>query len=633
MVFPKLPWRLFGQRVRHFSGTPGETSGIRHLQSPQLNKGLAFTLKERQLLGIHGLLAPAYRTMEDQVELCRLSVLRYQDPLNRYLYLTELGDRNERLFYRLLSENVETLMPIVYTPTVGLACQKFGLIYRRPRGLFISLNDKGHIYEVMKNWPEPHVRVICVTDGERILGLGDLGANGMGIPIGKLALCTALGGIKPNSCLPMMIDVGTNNRELLEDPLYVGLRRERIKGADYDAFVDEFVKAVVRRYGQNTLIQFEDFGNHNAFRFLDKYRGQYCVFNDDIQGTASVVLSGLLSCKRVTGKELKDNVYVFLGAGEAAIGIADLLTKAMEMDGLTTEMARSKIWMLDIHGLLARGRPEGDLGGHKSWYAKDHKPIKGLKEVVDLVKPTTLIGASAAAGAFTPEVLQAMAKNNEKPIIFALSNPTHKSECTAEQAYQHTEGRCIFASGSPFPPVKYKDKVFLPGQGNNAYVFPGVALGVITTGMYHVKEELFIVAAKTVAEAVSKEVIEEGSVYPKLSDIKEVSIRIAVKICQYAYDKGLASVYPEPQDKRMHITSQMYNYNYDASLPASWEWPPPIPVEKAMAPRRIFRESGPGNPPEPPPAGKKSQKAKEAKVAPPAPKGTTAAKQPTKKAK
>ncbi|XP_074041194.1 NADP-dependent malic enzyme b, mitochondrial [Leptinotarsa decemlineata] len=580
-----------GQQKRSVTGdiiSPGQVMGIEHLRDPRLNKGLAFTLEERQALGIHGLQPARFKSQEEQLELCRISIERYQEDLNRYLYLTELHDRNEKLFFRLLSENIETLMPIVYTPTVGLACQKFGLIYRRPRGLFITINDIGHVYEVIKNWPEPNVKAIVVTDGERILGLGDLGACGMGIPVGKLSLYTALAGIKPHECLPIVLDVGTNNQTLLEDPLYVGLRQKRTTGKLYDDFVDEFMQGIVKRYGQNTLIQFEDFGNHNAFRFLDKYRGEYCTFNDDIQGTASVAVSGLLASKRLTGKKLSDNKFLFLGAGEAAIGIADLTVKALENEGLSIDEARERIWMVDIDGLLAIERPEGGLEGHKKFYAKKHTPIKDFEAIVKEIKPSVLIGASAAAGAFTPEVLKVMACFNERPIVFALSNPTSKAECTAEQAYVHTDGRVIFSSGSPFGKVVLGDKTFYPGQGNNAYIFPGVALGVLLAGIHHISEQIFLIASDTVASNVSEEDLAKGSLYPPLNLIKECSMQIACKILDYAYEERIASVYPKPKDMRKYVESHQYNYNYEPSLPQTWPWPnPPYIKTKPMDPIKI----------------------------------------------
>lgn len=547
--------------------------GAEVLANRHINKGQAFTIKERQVLGIHGLLPPAVRTQDEQMAIVMENFKRWDNDLDRYIYLMSLGDRNEKLFYHVIINHIEVMMPVIYTPTVGLACQKYGLIFRKPRGLFITIHDKGHVYDMLCNWPEQDVKAIVVTDGERILGLGDLGAYGMGIPVGKLALYTACALVKPHQCLPITLDVGTNNQTLLQDPCYIGLRQPRVTGQVYDDFIDEFMQAVVRRYGQNTLIQFEDFGNHNAFRFLSKYKEHYCTFNDDIQGTAAVSLAGLIASTRVTGKKLSENKYLFQGAGEAAIGIAKLLVMAMLEEGLDKEAALERIWMVDSRGLIVKDRPKGGINEEKKQFAKEHAPIDSLAEVVKTIKPSAIIGVAAIGGAFTEEIIKDMASFNKRPIIFALSNPTSKAECTAEQAYTLTEGRCIFASGSPFQPVTLNGKTHYPGQGNNAYIFPGVALAVVACDVRHIPESVFLKSAQRLAELVTEAHLAEGRLYPTLSEIQEVSVQIAIKLAHHVYKENLASLYPEPADKEAFIRSQLYSTKYDSFLPDTYEWP------------------------------------------------------------
>ncbi|KPJ07637.1 NADP-dependent malic enzyme [Papilio machaon] len=554
------------------------TRGVDHLGDSRINKGVAFTIGERQALGIMGLLPPVVKTQEEQVEMCRLSLDNYEHSLNKYIYLVELQDRNEKLYYRLLSENIEKYMPIVYTPTVGLACQRFGLLFRRPRGLFITIHDKGHIMDILSNWPEKDVRAIVMTDGERILGLGDLGAYGMGIPVGKLALYTALAGVKPHQCLPITLDVGTDNPKILEDPLYIGIRQKRVRGKEYDDFIDEFMAACVKIYGQSTLIQFEDFAMVNATRLLAKYRDHYCTFNDDIQGTASVAVAGLLAAIRVTKKKISESTIMFLGAGSASTGIASLLVLAMSVEGTPVEKARERIYMLDINGLLTTRRESG-VPEHAKEFGRDLEPEKNFEACVVKYKPTCLIGCSTVGGAFTPAILKQMAKNAEIPIIFALSNPTSNAECTAQQAYDNTNGKCLFVSGSPFPPVDYQGKKYHTGQGNNAYIFPGLALGVILIKAYKITDDMFLTAAQTVANFVTEEDLSIGRLYPPLQQIQEVSVSIAIEVAKMCYKTKLASLYPMPKDFKSFITSQLFNVNYECNFPKSYDYPPPPSVK------------------------------------------------------
>ncbi|CAF2624737.1 unnamed protein product [Rotaria sp. Silwood2] len=526
------------------------------LLNERTDKGTAFTIEERQLLRIHGLLPPSIATIDLQVERFMENLRHMPDDLSRYISLLALQDRNETLFYRVITQHTQETMPLVYTPTVGLACQKYGLIFAKPKGLFLSIHDKGHIYDTIINWPENDIRAIVVTDGERILGLGDLGCNGMGIPVGKLSLYTALAGVPPQYCLPMMLDVGTNNETLLNDKYYLGLRQKRVTGKEYDDFIDEFVQA-----------------NHNAFRMLAKYRNEYCTFNDDIQGTASVAVAGILSSIRITQRKLADNTFVFYGAGEASIGISDLLVLAMKREGLSVEEARKKIFLVDSKGLIVKNRPTGGLSEEKKRYAHDREPVTKLVDVIDAIKPTFLIGAAGKGPAFTREILKKMASFNKHPVIFALSNPTSKAECTAQEAYEATNGQCVFASGSPFPNVEYQGKTYVSGQGNNSYIFPGVALAVVTCRIRHIPEEIFYIAAKTLSDLVTEEDLAIGLVYPSIEKIRDVSRSIAVKLADYAFDNNLASLYPKPNDMDEFIKSNQYTAEYHEILPRQWDWP------------------------------------------------------------
>ena len=528
------------------------------LNDPVLNKGTAFTDVERDALGLRGLLPARVMTMEEQLARLLPGVRSKPTPLEQYSYLVSLHDRNVTLFYRLVTDHLEEFMPILYTPTVGQACQDFGRIFRRSRGLYITPEDKGKIADVLSNWPQDDVRMIVVTDGERILGLGDLGANGMGIPIGKLTLYTACAGMPPSLCLPITLDVGTENITLREDPSYVGRATPRLRGPAYDALVDEFVEAVQGRFPRACL-QFEDFGNHNAFRLLERWRNRICMFNDDMQGTAAVALAGLFSATRLTGAPLTDMRLLFLGAGEAGIGIGDLVVEALMESGVSEAKARQQCWFVDSQGLVVHSR--ADLADHKQRYAHVHPPIADLLTAVETLKPQAIIGVSGTPGMFTAEVLSAMARLNERPIVHALSNPTSKAECTAEQAYEATDGRAIFASGSPFAPVTRAGRTHVPGQGNNAYIFPGVGLGVFVSESSRVTDEMFAVSAKTLAAMVTEEDLAMGRIFPDLACIREVSHAIAMAVATIAFRRGLARR-AEPADLAEAINSAMYEPAY-----------------------------------------------------------------------
>jgi malate dehydrogenase (oxaloacetate-decarboxylating)(NADP+) len=541
------------------SGLRDFPAGSLLLNNPQLNKGTAFSEVERAALGLRGLLPPRVFTLKEQVARALTNIRGKSTDLDRYVYLSTLQTRNEVLFYRVVLDHLEELMPIIYTPTVGQACLEYGTILGAPRGLFLSIKDKGHVESVLRNWPHREARLIVVTDGERILGLGDLGAMGMGIPVGKLALYTACAGLHPYYTLPITLDVGTNNPHVGEDPFYVGLRQKRVRGAEYDAFIDEFVKAVQVVFPR-ALIQFEDFGNSTAFGILEKYRNHALCFNDDIQGTASVALAGLLGALRLTGKRLTEQKLLFFGAGEAGTGIGELFVAAAREEGLSEAEARARCWFVDSKGLVVKSRT--DLQSHKKPFAHPHAQVGDLGAAVEAIGPTALIGVAGAGPAFTRPIVEAMARLNQRPVIFALSNPTSKAECTAENAYAWTGGRAVFASGSPFAPVTLDGKTYVPGQGNNVYIFPGVGLGALAFGARHVTDSMFLAAARVVAGLVEESDLAQGRVYPSLTRIREVSTKIAVAVGEIVYKEGLTEL-PRPADLSAYVSERMFVPDYE----------------------------------------------------------------------
>ncbi len=537
--------------------TSRKKKGFDILRDKGLNKAIAFTPEEREQFGLRGLLPYSVVSQQQLVERAMEVLRRTPKDIDKYMLLSALQERNERLFYRLCIDHVEEIMPLIYTPTVGQACKEYSHIAREPKGFFITPEDKGQIRKILKNWPAKDIRVIVVTDGQRILGLGDLGANGMGIPIGKLALYSACGGIPPQYCLPVMLDMGTNNQENLDDVLYLGYPHRRIEGKAYFAIVEEFVRAVRKLY-PNALIQFEDFLTPKAYALLKKYRNRVLCFNDDIQGTAAVVLAGVYASTRITGMKFSDLRIMFLGAGSAATGIADLMVSAYHEEGLSPEESRKRLWFVDVNGLVVSGRK--DLMEHNLPYAHDHRPMNFV-EAIDAIKPHVLIGATGAPGTFTQEVVEHMSAINERPVIFALSNPTSKAECTAEQAYTWSRGQAIFSSGSPFGRIHYNGREFRPGQGNNAYVFPGVGLGAVISNATMIPDEFFLTAARTLAGLVEEKEILLGSLYPPLTDLRKISHAIAVSVADKAYSMGLAKN-ERPEDLKKHISDFMYSPHY-----------------------------------------------------------------------
>ncbi len=521
------------------------------------NKSTAFTREERDALGIRGLLPYAVSTQDMQVDRIVTNIRRLDEDIDRYLALYALMHRNDRLYYRVIMEHIEELLPVIYTPTVGEACRRFSHLFSLPKGVYITPDDKGMIGKILDNWDHREIDVIVITDGERILGLGDLGANGMGIPIGKLSLYTAFGGIDPSRCLPVMFDVGTDNEEIRSQNLYLGYPHSRIRGEAYDELMDEFVHEVKKHY-PDVLLQFEDFLTPNAYKLLNRYRKQILSFNDDIQGTAAVALAGVYASSRLTGKEFKDLKVLFLGAGSAATGIADLMISAWQRAGMSESEALSKATFCDQYGLLVSSRK--DLMKHNLPYVKDMEQL-GFVEAIEALRPDVLIGATGAGGTFTKEVIEAMSRVNQRPVIFALSNPTSRAECTAEQAYQWSKGEAIFVSGSPFQPVDLNGIRLVPGQGNNAYIFPGLGLGLLASKAQRVDDELLIVAAETLAAQVTEEELTSGTIYPTLRKIRSVSHSIACRVAQAVYDLGLTKK-RRPRNLEERIEKMMYNPKY-----------------------------------------------------------------------
>ena len=532
--------------------------GIELLHDPSLNKSTAFTEAEKQALGLVGLVPDITETDELQLQRVNLQLAQKPTDLERYIYLINLLDHNETLFYRTVMSDPARFLPIVYDPTIGEACLKFGHIYRQPRGMYLSITRRGKVKEVLKNWPQKDVRFICVTDGGRILGLGDLGANGAGIPIGKLQLYTACAGVPPQYLLPMYLDAGTNNEQYLHDPLYLGMRKPRPATQDLYSFVDEFVQAVQEVFPK-CCIHFEDWTGADAVHLLQRYRDKYCVYNDDVQGTAGITLAGMINAAKLKGTKLKDEKYLFLGAGSAGIGLADLLCSALVGQGMSLKEAQSRVYMFDINGLLESTRK--DLLDFQLPYAHKHPPTRDFVAAIESIKPTTIIGVSTIGGAFDQKVIEAMAKINQRPVILALSNPTEHAECTPEQAYTWSNGKAIYAAGVQFEPVHYNGQTFLPGQANNFYIFPAVGMAIFATQAKRVTDEMFIEAGQAVADQVPTELLKQGLLYPLQSNILEIEIQTAARVAKLVFDSNLAGV-PRPPDMVSFIRKHVYKPEY-----------------------------------------------------------------------
>ncbi|KAG0341687.1 Malic enzyme [Podila humilis] len=551
--------------------------GMDVIHDPLLSKGTAFSLSERERLGIRGLVPPRTQEMDKQLQRIIRNLRECRTPLEKFIFMTALQDRNETLYYRLLIDNLAELSQIIYTPTVGEACQRFHSIYRRSRGMYFSSLDRGQMAAMVHNWPHEQVDVIVVTDGSRVLGLGDLGANGMQIPIGKLSLYVAGGGIRPTSILPVVLDVGTNNEELLNDPLYLGMGHRRLEGEEYYSFVDEWVHAIQNRY-PNALIQFEDFQSKHAYTLLNKYKDKICCFNDDIQSTSAVALAGVLASLKARGKtfdNLSEERIICVGAGSAGVGVCEGIIDCMVEQGRvkSREEAYNRIWMLDQHGLIGNsalgteGQPTGEraeLDERQSCYKKaDMKDRMSLEEVVKAVKPTVIMGLSGAPGVFTEGAIRAMAQGVEKPVVFPLSNPTRQSECTAEQAFEWTDGRAIFASGSPFKDVAYKGEIKKVNQLNNALSFPGLGLGITQSRATRVTSKMFMETAITIANMATEEQLKSGVLFPGVGALREVSMDVATRVSEVAYEQGLARTQPrQGASLKDVIEESMWNPEY-----------------------------------------------------------------------